>query len=290
MATDLPVSSLPEIVIAAAIADGVVDVVYRGYNTGTNKYDFVRMRGSGNGQFYDYEPLEAWGNSFALALIDDDAALDLIAPGADNITTLPASIGQESYNPQDSIESMTAFSGANLIAVDHFDADVLADVAVTAFGNLYVGKASAPGQFNFGAPLAFFGGPTGIATGDVTGDGNVDIVVTTAGGGSDGAHLFRGTANGSFMPSQDLPAPSGPSAVAIQDIDRDGIDDIAIVGSGNIAVYIAQGDGMFGPAKQIACMGQNPRQLWIGDFNGDCVGDVVTMTGNGACVMMSDSP
>ncbi len=115
-------------------------------------------------------------------------------------------------------------------------------------------------------------------------------MVTTAGGGSDAEHLFRGNGDGTFVADLEISAPSGPFAVAIADVDVDGIDDVAIVGSGNIAVYISNGDGTFGPAKQIACNGQNPRQLWIGDFNGDRVGDVATMTGNGACVMMSEMP
>lgn len=51
------------------------------------------------------------------------------------------------------------------------------------------------------------------------------------------------------------------------------------------------GDGNFAPVKQVNCSGTNTRQLWIGDLNGDCVGDVVTVTTNaGACVMMSTQP
>ena len=56
---------------------------------------------------------------------------------------------------------------------------------------------------------------------------------------------------------------AGVAAIIYTDIDRDGIDDIAITGSsGTVAVYLATGDGNFAAAKQITCAGGNTRQLW----------------------------
>ncbi|HVI00913.1 MAG TPA: VCBS repeat-containing protein [Enhygromyxa sp.] len=289
MITDLGEGTLPEIVIGGAIADGVFDVVFRAFTNGTV---LARMRGDGRGGFYDYESFQPESGTFALGLATGDDALDVVMPGAQKLLVYVASIGQESYFPPNIVESPAPFGGANTIGVGDFDGDDYHDVAVATFGNLYVGIGNGAAEFDFATPLPFTGGPTGIASGDVTGDGVVDIVLTTAGGGSDAGHVFAGNGDGTFMPDEEISAPSGPTAVAVADIDLDGIDDVAATGSnGTMAVYLATGDANFGPAKQVTCSGTNTRQLWIGDLNGDCVGDVVTVTTNaGACVMMSTPP
>jgi hypothetical protein len=154
-----------------------------------------------------------------------------------------------------------------------------------------VGEGSGPGEFNFGPPYPFFGSPTDIAWGDVDGDAHPDLLLTTAGGGSDAGHVFLGNGDGTFQSDVVITAPSGPVAIAVADIDVDGVDDVAMAGSsGTLAMYLATDDG-FGPAQQVTCSGGNPRQLAIGDLNGDCVGDVVTVTiDDGLCLMLSGSP
>jgi hypothetical protein len=64
---------------------------------------------------------------------------------------------------------------------------------------------------------------------------------------------------------------------------------VGLGGLTTIAVYISTGPA-FAPAQQTTCMGFNPRQLSIGDLNNDCVGDVVTVTEAGLCLMMSIPP
>jgi hypothetical protein len=287
--TDLGQGTMPEVVLSGAIADGVLDVVFRAYTT---EYVLVRMRGDGSGGFYDFEPFKPEStNSFALGHATGDLALDILIPATQKLIVYQGSVGQESFWPVVTIESPAPFNSAGPITVADLDDDGDLDVATTLFGSLFVGLGNGAGEFSFGTPLPFVGGPSDIATGDVDGDGKVDIVLTTLGGGSDAGHVFHGLGNGVFGSDVVISAPSGPSGVAVADIDLDGIDDVAAVGSnGTIAAYLSTGDG-FGPAKQVNCMGTNARQLWIGDLNGDCVGDVVTVTSDGGvCIMMSEAP
>jgi hypothetical protein len=53
-----------------------------------------------------------------------------------------------------------------------------------------------------------------------------------------------------------------------------------------MAVYLSTGDG-FGPPMQSSCAGEGPRQLSLGDLDGDCIEDVVTVTSEGVCMMLS---
>jgi hypothetical protein len=286
MITDLGLGNMPEAIEGGAIADGVFDVVFRAYS---NTYVTVRMRGDGSGGFYDYESIQPESSAFALGLATGDNALDLVTPGEQKLIVYEASIGQESYFPPSTVESPAPFAGANQIALGDLDGDDDLDVAVATHNTLYVGFGNGAAEFTFAAPMAFFGSPSGIAFGDVNDDDYVDIVVSTMGGGSDAGHVFRGNGNGTFQSDMEISAPSGPTGVGVADIDRDGIDDVAMISSaGVIAVYLSTGDG-FGAAKQIICDGGNLRQVSIGDLNDDCVGDVVTVSpSNGICIMMSD--
>jgi large repetitive protein len=284
--TMIPLSVFPGEIHAVAIADGIVDVVFTAYDEVSEQL-MVRMRGGGDGTFYNYSSIGVPGQKFDLGRINDDVSVDAVMPGGDKLTVYLSSVGQESFFPINSIESQAPFSNASAIVLGDFDDDGDLDVATAVFGNLYIGTNAGLGQFIFAAPLPFFGGPSDLAVGDVNDDGNLDILLSTLGGGSDAAHLFAGNGDGTFQSDVVLPAPTAPRAVAVGDINKDGIDDLAVVGGANIVVYLSTGDG-FEPGKQVGCEGLNPKQLHLGDLNGDCVDDVVTVTESGVCVALSE--
>jgi hypothetical protein len=280
-------TSFPGIIRGGAIADGVYDVVISTYSNNNNV--LLRLRGDGSGGFYDNESLMTVGARFVLGAMTGDAALDIVLLEQGVLRVYPASIGQESYVSNDSIDSPGPWGFADALGVGNLDDDRDIDVAIATFGDLYVGRNSGAAEFTFTGPFDFTGGPTDIGIGDLDGDDHNDIVLTTAGGGTDAGHVFRGLGDATFAPDMIISAPSTPTGVAVADIDLDGLDDVAIVGGPTIAAYLSTGPG-FAAGQQVACDGQNPRQLAIGDLNNDCVGDVVTVTEAGLCLMLSNAP
>jgi hypothetical protein len=83
--------------------------------------------------------------------------------------------------------------------------------------------------------------PWWIVLGDVDGDGDVDIVVTSAYASE--IHVLRNEGNGQFTVEGPLTfAPGGADASALGDLDGDGDLDLVVVssGSGSVVVYTNQ--------------------------------------------------
>jgi hypothetical protein len=279
----------PEALQGDAIADGVFDVVARAT---TATIVLVRMRGDGSGSFGDHQLLQVQGPVFALGPITDDATLDLLVPTqGGSLHVYPGAAADESFTPSP-ISSSGAWTSPGGVGLGDFDDDGDLDVAIASQDELHIGLSQLEGgapSFDFAAPLAFFGTPSDLHTGDVDGDGKLEIVLTTFGGGSDAGHVFFGRGDGSFAADQVLDAPAHPVCVDLDDLDEDGRDDVAMVGSDAMVAYLSTGTG-FGPGMQVSCAGANPRQLSLGDLDGDCIEDAVTVTDAGVCIMMSHAP
>ena len=161
---------------------------------------------------------------------------------------------------------------------------------------------------NFGPEKVYSSGTTKkdskrsitVALGDIDNDGDLDIVVTNRKANTvgvlnnNGAGVFTtttfSTGVGKFG--------KFPMSVKLGDMNNDGDLDIvttnASVGkkNGSIAILLGNGAGSFGTANTIQTLGRKPRDLELGDFNGDGDLDVVAtnllsrevvfMAGNGA--------
>jgi hypothetical protein len=124
---------------------------------------------------------------------------------------------------------------------------------------------------NFAAGSA----PISVAAGDFNGDGNTDLV--TANLNSNNVSILLGNGAGGFTGPVNFPAGTGPNSVGVADFNGDGKLDLAvanqIVGAGTVSILNGAGDGTFSaPAGFTA--GSFPRDLTVGDFNGDGKSDV----------------
>src|SRR5262249_54382977 len=74
-----------------------------------------------------------------------------------------------------------------------------------------------------------------------------------------------------------FPAGSFPQAVAVADVNEDGILDALVANytSGQLAVLLGSGDGHFGTPRTFA-VGSEPQALAVGDVNRDAHLDVLT--------------
>ncbi len=174
-------------------------------------------------------------------------------------------------------------------------------------GIAYVHASSAAGTFSNGALLppapveSFDRCGSAVAIGDLSGDGQPDVVVGCSGRGArGGAVVYRHTGGASFEAGGDVEpgAGTGPcgNGVAVGDVNGDGTADLAIgcyqvtppgtsAFSGAAAVRLATDGGGFGattwlyppaPVSSAACA----QNLTIAEVGGDAHRDVVMGCGN----------
>lgn len=83
-----------------------------------------------------------------------------------------------------------------------------------------------PGAANFAMTFRAVAGPTEAIFGDPTGDGNIDVIVTSGTSNTVLVYLGDGTAIGAIASA--FAVGSSPTGVAIGDLDGDGVDDIIV--------------------------------------------------------------
>ncbi len=111
--------------------------------------------------------------------------------------------------------------------------------------------------------------PTMVATGDLDGDGDPDLVVT--GRGDDGLVYLLFNESGTFSAPVPVEVGTQSDAVEIADLDADGDLDLVVVLRslrGRLAVLEGRGDGTFREPVELR-LGREPRDLVVVDLDGD---------------------
>ena len=126
----------------------------------------------------------------------------------------------------------------------------------------------------FGAALNenVAGSPAALASGDLDGDGAIDLVVVNS--SNDFAGVMLGNNNGTFGAVKLSGAGVRPVAVATGDLNGDGVTDVAVANSNGAAVLVGHGDGTLGNPSAWAT-GPNPTSLLVTDVNGDGRPDIL---------------
>ena len=117
--------------------------------------------------------------------------------------------------------------------------------------------------------------PQALATGDLNGDGKLDLV--TANVGSSTVSVLLGNGDGTFKAEVQYAVGTGPRAVAVADVNGDGKADLVTANGngGNVSVLLGKGDGTFLPAVQYSTDAGSVA-VAVGDVNGDGIPDLVT--------------
>ena len=146
--------------------------------------------------------------------------------------------------------------------------------------------SSSLGVFGGGSNPTVGSNPRSVATGDVDGDGDLDMLVSSS-------YFFTGTVqvrlnngSGAFTFNQDVGVGTSPKGVVLGDVDGDGDLDFVAANDGDntVSVRLNNGIGAFGGGSEVA-VGNQPYGVALGDVDGD--GDLDLLTANGGNVNVS---
>jgi len=184
-------------------------------------------------------------------------------------------------------------------AIADFDDDGKPDIAETNWGdgvvrvfrNTCVSGSITPASFATHIDLPGLLGSCSLATGDIDGDGKLDLVVGDGTGSR--IFVFRNTStNGviTFAPGVSYETGTNPAYVAIGDLDGDGKPDMAIVNwnSNSVSVFrnmSTTGSISFAPKVDFTT-GINPWGLAMGDLDGDGKLDLAVTNQHGNSVSL----
>jgi len=160
------------------------------------------------------------------------------------------------------------------VLIAYLNKDTNLDLAVlgSAFVSIFLGN----GTGGFGARKDFFPERwmTSIATDDLNGDTNLDLVIGTE--NSTKVILLFGNGTGGFSGKTTLTAGIYPRSVDIADINKDGNMDVVTSNqvSDDLTVFFGNGSGGF-PTTQSIGVSQSPLHLAVADLNNDSNPDIL---------------
>jgi hypothetical protein len=257
--------------------DGIPDLATVNENPG----EISILFGNGDGTFQPAQNIPVAGAYTGITVADlrGNGRTDVLVTTSNQVAIL-LSNGNGTFQAAQYVD--VAGSVPRSIAVGDFNGDGVPDLAVLSFdpyphGTVTVLLGNGDGTFQESAYFEGAGIAASIAAGDFNGDGRQDLVVANQLSSTDGNLVFFfGNGDGTFRGPQILDLGAIPTFVAVADLNRDKIPDLAVATeSNNVAVLAGNGDGTFAPA-QFFGVGRYPVSVAVADFNGDGKPDLAT--------------
>lgn len=268
------------IALADLNGDGLLDLLASAFNNGGR---VVVLLGLGDGTFGPRRAFPApVPSSVAVGDLNGDGRADLALGGrAREISVLlghgngtfgaalPLSTGQN-FNTQVVLGDLNGDGHLDLAASSYQDTGSSGGNLSTFLGHgdgTFATRQTYPAPINAPASIftsGTFSQPTGLALGDLNGDGVLDLA---AANGVTSVTVLMGKADGTLDSGQNYALGSGPIAIAAGDFNGDGRNDLCTANSdqNNLSVLLA---GAFEDVQSLPT-GPGPSGVATGDLNGD---------------------
>jgi hypothetical protein len=260
--------------------DGFVDIIVPDY-----EFSFAFLPGYGDGTFRSaldfFAPVpggyDAGATTIASGDFNGDGYPDFVIGNYGYNPNTPSGIGITVFlsNPDGSLQPGVNYATGGSyegVTVGYFDGDTKLDIAAVNESNngVQIFRGNGDGTFALGS---FY--PTGgadaltIATGNF--NGYPDLAVANSTGDNVSVLLNNGTGIFSAAPSSPYPTTGTNQALAVADVNNDGILDLVVTeyNPGVVAVLLGNANGTFQPAITTSLGYNYLGNLALGDLNGD---------------------
>ncbi len=261
--------------------DGAIDLAYLSVDSPQQDPSVHLLLNQGDGTFQPGNAVRVLRDGAALILADvnGDGVPDLLVSGAAvSQVLLGDGSGAFQSNGYYVLGYTRSLAALSVVTAD-FNNDGKVDVAAATgsddIPSVYVTLGAGNAIFRTAREVLFSENPTGLATADIDGDGNLDLVISNDVASSPGVAVLHGDGTGHFGKPEEYAAEK-PGALALTDVNRDGIRDIAFVASNSVGVLPGKENGTFGSAIYSLCA-RCEGPLLTGDFNGDAIPDLLTL-------------
>lgn len=251
--------------------------------------EVLLWRGDGVGGFGPPESIAVGGGPkfLALADLDVDGALDLVVVNADaeSVSVLLGD-GAGAFSLHSTLPSGPDPTSLLLADVDGDGAhDLLVGQHSGADGSGRIMLRPGLGDGGFGPRALYSVGqePNDLSTGDLDGDGILDVAVLCDGAVFAVGELWmlRGLGAGSFAATQLAELPLSPEALVVSDLNGDAVLDVAVAHQSgfDVGVWLGLGGGAFAEPQHHS-VGVGARDLAGADLDGDGVQDLAVAASN----------
>lgn len=270
--TNFPTGSLPQAIVAGDFnTDGKIDLVTANASFGAG--DLSLLLGNGAGAFAAPFSVPAGSSPVSVAAADfnKDGKLDLaVADSAGGNAFVLRGNGNGTF--QASV-ALTVTNAGSILAEDIND-DGSVDLLTNGFVLLNDGSGNFPTAANFAAGFQ----PTIVRTGDLNGDGRVDLV--TANKFSNSVTALVGNGDGTFQTPRHYIVGNRPEEIIIGNLNGDGKIDLAVsnILDDHLSILFGHGDGSFTGGRAFPAGSVNG--VALANFDGDGLLDLVAGGGN----------